>query len=129
MITFDNEGGLWGGFIYYPNSTVPQHVKAFVDFVDNIEKDPYASQILFTAYSPIGSAGEIVIFTSPVYTKPVERPPIYDEFLAIPGNISNALSVGISNISHLIGQIDTSAKFRCVYHTPITILLSCGIHD
>ncbi|GME49777.1 FAD binding domain containing protein [Neofusicoccum parvum] len=53
MMTFENGGDLWGGFIYYDNSTAEQHVKAFTHFVDKIESDPNASNILFTATSPI----------------------------------------------------------------------------
>ncbi|KAL1614226.1 hypothetical protein SLS56_012166 [Neofusicoccum ribis] len=118
MMTFENGGDLWGGFVYYDNSTAEQHVKAFTHFVDKIESDPNASNILFTATSPVSSAGEIIFLTSPVYTKPVERPPIYDELLAIPGNLTNfTTTVGIRNMSTLVGTVQPASGFRQIFRT------------
>ncbi|KAF4539823.1 FAD binding domain containing protein [Lasiodiplodia theobromae] len=109
METFDNNGLLWGGLLQYPSSTMPQHVKAFTHFTDNVEKDPNASTIMFVSFNS-EETGDIGIFNSHVYTEPVVQPPAYDEFNAIPGKIFDTSR--ITNMSDLVAEVPLETGWR-----------------
>lgn len=107
--TFPNEL-IWGGIVLYPNSTAPQQFDAFVNFGPNINDDPYASVIVINAY--LGATNSNIIMNAYEYTKPVAAPPIFDEFLAIQGNISSTMR--FANMSSLAEEFANPKTFRFV---------------
>lgn len=109
METFDNNGLLWGGLLQYPSSTLSQHVKAFTHFTDNVENDPNASTIMFVSFNS-EDPGDIGVFDSHVYTKPVVQPPAYDEYNAIPGKIFDTSR--ITNMSDLVAEVPIETGWR-----------------
>ncbi|OMP83765.1 Bifunctional solanapyrone synthase [Diplodia seriata] len=111
MEVFDNHGELWGGLLQYPSSTMSQHAKAFTRFTDNIETDPNASTIMYTSFNS-EDPGDVAIFDGHVYTKPVVRPPSYDEYYAIPGVMFD--TTRITNMSDLVAEVPIENGWRCV---------------
>lgn len=112
LTTFPNEG-LWGGIVTYPNTTASQQFDAFVKFGPNINKDPYASVIVINGYL---SATNANIFENAYeYSKPEPRPAIFDDFLAIPGNLSDTMR--IANMSSLAEEFANPTTFRVLFLT------------
>ncbi|KAL0262829.1 hypothetical protein SLS55_001803 [Diplodia seriata] len=109
MEVFDNHGELWGGLLQYPSSTMSQHAKAFTRFTDNIETDPNASTIMYTSFNS-EDPGDVAIFDGHVYTKPVVRPPSYDEYYAIPGVMFD--TTRITNMSDLVAEVPIENGWR-----------------
>lgn len=107
--TFEAED-LWGGLVSYPYSTAARQIQALVDFTNNLVNDPYASAIVFFQDSFLSN--ETAIISVYDYTKPVVRPPIYDEFLAIPGNLSD--TTRIANLSDIVNELAQPDGFRYV---------------
>lgn len=99
---------LWGGAVVYPNDTTPAQLKALKNFGDKIEGDPYGSAIGIWQYTT--QLGATIVLNAYDYTKPVVAPPVYDEFLAIPGNISS--SMRLTNMSDLTEELEQPAGYR-----------------
>ena len=107
---------LWGGTAFYDNTTVPKQIKAFVNFVDSIEKDPYGSLIFNWVYTP--ATKQIQIENLYEYTKPfanntTEYPPAFTEFAPtspIGPPLTNTLRV--ANLSSLTGELNSPANLR-----------------
>jgi hypothetical protein len=78
---------MWGGLVIYPNTTIQDHFKALINFSNNMEKDNKASAIVMPVYQ--SSVGTDLILNAYDYSAPVVRPAAFDEFLAIPGNVSD----------------------------------------
>jgi FAD/FMN-containing dehydrogenase len=57
-LTALESGDIWGRVILYPSSTIPDQITAFVNFTDNINRDPYGSLITFWTYK---SATDITV--------------------------------------------------------------------
>jgi hypothetical protein len=105
--TFDyNE--MWGGLVIYPNTTIQDHFKALINFSNNIDKSSLGSAIVMPVYQ--SSAGADLILNAYDYAEPTPRPAAYDEFLAIPGNISD--STGIRNMSSLAAELAGATTSR-----------------
>ncbi len=98
----------WGGVVSYPFSTLPQQLKALVDFTNNLINDPKGSAIVFLQTSFLSN--ETAVINAYDYTKPVARAPAYDEFLAIPGNTSD--STRIANLSDIVAELTQPAGYR-----------------
>ncbi|KAF2844870.1 FAD-binding domain-containing protein [Plenodomus tracheiphilus IPT5] len=64
------------------------HFKALVDFSEAIDKNPKASAIVMPVYQ--SAAGADMILKAYEYAEPVVRPAAFDDFLAIPGNVSDS---------------------------------------
>ena len=60
---------LRGGTAFYDAATVPKQIEAFVQFVDDIEKDPYGSLIFNWVYIP--ASKQIQIENLYEYTRPL----------------------------------------------------------
>lgn len=99
---------LWGGAVVYLNDTTPAQLKALKNFGDNIESDPYGSAIGIWQYT--SQAGATIVLNAYDYTKPEVAPAAYDEFLAIPGNISS--SMRLTNMSDLTAELEQPAGYR-----------------
>ncbi|KAK7530740.1 uncharacterized protein J3D65DRAFT_639400 [Phyllosticta citribraziliensis] len=105
--TFDREN-VWGGIVGYPISTAGLHSKALVNFGEKLADDPYASTIMILLYH--SARGFPFIANAYEYTKPVERPPIFDEFMAIPGNFSSTMR--ITNMTDITEELEQPVGFR-----------------
>lgn len=99
---------LWGGAVVCANDTTPAQLKALKNFGDKIEGDPYGSAIGIWQYTT--QLGATIVLNAYDYTKPVVAPPVYDEFLAIPGNISS--SMRLTNMSDLTEELEQPAGYR-----------------
>lgn len=113
---FDYEG-LWGGLVVYPQSTIQTQFNALINFVNNIDKDPYAAAIVMPVYQ--SAVGADLILNAYDYTKPVPRPAAYNEFLAIPGNISD--STRITSMSSLAIELEGKPTSRYVETLLLTL--------
>ena len=107
---------LWGGTTLYDNSTIPKQIEAFVQFTDNVDKDPYGSLIMVWTYAI--AANEVVVENLYEYTKPfannaTEYPPAFSGFAPtspIGPPMNNTLRV--ANLSSLTGELDSPANLR-----------------
>lgn len=95
----------------YPADTAQQQISAFVNFNNRIKDDPYASAIDIWQYS--SETGKSLIMNAYEYTKPVAAAPIFDEYLKIPGNISD--SMRMTNMTSLSEELEQPEGLRyCV---------------
>jgi len=113
---------LWGGAVVYPNDTTPAQLKALKNFGDKIESDPYGSAIGIWQYTT--QLGATIVLNAYDYTKAEVAPPTYDEFLAIPGNISS--SMRLTNMSDLTAELEQPAGYRyeLTTHSSLTFALT-----
>ncbi|KAF2136381.1 uncharacterized protein K452DRAFT_353972 [Aplosporella prunicola CBS 121167] len=109
MFAFERTN-LWGGIVAYPSSTIPQHIKALVNF--DTKKDPHASVIFMLAHD--STTKQTMVVNTYEYTKPVARAPIFNDFLAIQ-NISD--STRITNMTDLTVEIENSFAYRHMFVT------------
>ena len=86
------QGQLWGGFIAYPSSTVPQQLSAFGKFMHSARIDPHAEIICAIGY--VAAYKSVVVSTGLHYTKPVANPPIFQPFTAIQPQLKNTMRIG-----------------------------------
>lgn len=100
--------GMWGGLVIYPESTIQDHFKALINFSNNLDKNPKGAAIVMPVYQ--SSAGADLILNAYDYAEPTPRPAAYDEFLAIPGNISD--TTGIRNMSSLAAELAGATTHR-----------------
>jgi FAD/FMN-containing dehydrogenase len=107
--------GMWGGLVIYPNTTIQDHFKALTNFSNNMDKDNKASVIVMPMYQ--SSVGADLILNAYDYAAPVVRPAAFNEFLAIPGNVSD--STAITNMSNLAGAL-AGATTHSVYFGTLT---------
>ncbi|KAK8209488.1 FAD binding domain-containing protein [Phyllosticta capitalensis] len=111
--TFEREP-IWGGVVAYPVETADLHTKALVNFGEKLADDPYASAIVILLFE--SHIGFPMVGNAYEYTKPIERPPpIFDEFLAIPGNFSS--SMRITNMTDLTEELEKPKGFRWKFLT------------
>jgi len=108
------QGDLWAGsetFIY-SNDTSTSLNNAFFWLNTNGPSDPFAQVIL--AYAYVQSLDTYVIVSDLQYGKPVEHPPILQNFTATPGAISSTLR--ITNLPDLTIEFNNSTPggFRSV---------------
>jgi FAD/FMN-containing dehydrogenase len=89
--------GMWGGLVAYPEETIQDHFRALVNFINKIDKNPKASAIVTAVYQ--SRIGAVLAMNFYDFAAPVARASAYDEFLAIPGNLSD--STGFRNLSSL----------------------------
>ena len=86
------QGQLWGGFIAYPSSTVPQQLSAFQSFMQSAKSDPYAEIICAIGY--VGAFKSVVVSVGLHYTKAVMNPPIFEPFMAIQPQLNDTMRIG-----------------------------------
>lgn len=112
LVTFSTDG-LWGGTVFYPDSTTSKHLQAFENFANNVESDPFASTISIWQYASDRDSN--LVFQSFVYTKPVEYPAAFDDFFSIKPEISN--SMRITTISNLTSELGVPSGQRELFMT------------
>lgn len=102
--------GLWGGLVTYPISTIEAQFKALVNFADNVKQNIKGAAIVIVTYH--STVGEDRVLNCYDYAEPTVRPAAYDEFLTIPGNLSD--STGLRNMSSLAQELVGSTTSRPV---------------
>ena len=107
---------LWGGTTIYDNTTIPKQIEAFVQFADNVEKDPYASLIMLWTYvaaQKLLTVENLYEYTKPFANNATEYPPAFSEFAPtspIGPPLTNTLRV--ANLSSLTGELNSPANLR-----------------
>ena len=91
-------GDFWGGFIFYPGSTIPQQLAAFNNFMDPTKFDPYAEMIYAIGYEAATSS--FLVSNGMYYTKPDANAPIFRPFISIQPQLGS--TTRISNISDFV---------------------------
>lgn len=128
MTRFDfvafKQGDLWGGLAIYDNTTVKpqQHLKALVDFTNNVAKHPFGSLIVLWSY--MKSTDSVTFLNLYEYTGnvtglglgPTKFPsPEFDDFAPsspIGPPVVNTLRV--ANLSSLTGELNSPPELRLV---------------
>ncbi|UPX19195.1 uncharacterized protein EKO05_0009464 [Ascochyta rabiei] len=101
---------MWGGLVVYPETTVQDQFEALINFSNNVDKNPKSAAIVMPVYqSNISSSLILNVYD---HAEPVIRPAAYDEFLAIPGNISDLTA--LTNMSDLAAALTapTTSRFH-----------------
>ncbi|KAH6637692.1 hypothetical protein C7974DRAFT_374351 [Boeremia exigua] len=83
--------GMWGGLVSYPEATIQDQFKALVNFADNMNENPKSAVIVMPFYS--SSIDNHLILNAYDHAEPVVRPSAYNDFLAIPGNMSDTTAL------------------------------------
>ncbi len=86
------QGQLWGGFIAYPSSTIPQQLSAFGSFMQSAKSDPYAEIICAIGY--VAAYKSVVVSIRLHYAEPIANPPIFRPFTAIQPQLKNTMRIG-----------------------------------
>jgi FAD/FMN-containing dehydrogenase len=105
--TFPYEG-MWGGLVTYPNTTVETQFEALVNFANKMDEDVNGAVIVIPCYLSVVGADQVL--NTYDYARPTIRPAAYDEFMAIPGNISD--TTGLRNMSSLAEEFKGATTHR-----------------
>jgi FAD/FMN-containing dehydrogenase len=100
--------GMWGGLVTYLSTTIDAQFKALVNFADSMDKHVKGAVIVMPAY--LSAVGIDLVANAYDYADPVAKPPAYDEFMAIPGNISD--TTGLKNMSTLAKELEQPNTYR-----------------
>lgn len=99
------QGQFLGGWIFYDETTIPQHLQAFNDFMDPANFDPYASVIQSFVYEP--TYGIQLVSMGMEYALPETDPVALQPFLNISGQIQSTM-----RISNLLEFVEEEAAFQ-----------------
>ncbi|KAH3910623.1 hypothetical protein HBI56_190410 [Parastagonospora nodorum] len=105
--------GMWGGLVTYLSTTIDAQFKALANFANNMDKDVKGAVIVMPAY--MSAVGIDLVANTYDYADPVVKPPAYDEFMAIPGNISDA--TGLKNMSTLAKELEQPNTYSVYFGT------------
>ncbi|KAF1928846.1 FAD binding domain-containing protein [Didymella exigua CBS 183.55] len=105
--------GMWGGLVVYPETTIQDQFKALIKFSNNVDKNVKSSAIVMPVYQ--SSVGADLILNAYDHAEPVVRPAAFDEFLAIPGNVSD--STAVTNMSDLAAALEGSTTSSVYFGT------------
>jgi FAD/FMN-containing dehydrogenase len=100
--------GMWGGLVTYLSTTIDAQFKALANFANNMDKHVKGAVIVMPAY--MSAVGIDLVANTYDYADPVVKPPAYDEFMAIPGNVSDA--TGLKNMSTLAKELEQPNTYR-----------------
>ncbi|KAJ5423850.1 FAD-binding type 2 [Penicillium cf. griseofulvum] len=103
---------LWGGIVTYDNSTTLQHLEAGHEFINNLEKDQYASWIGMWEYLSV--TDQNMVANALEYTTPVPYPPALNSFTAIANTSS---SMRVTNLWNLTEELGQASGYRDVFVT------------
>ncbi|RFU81867.1 oxidoreductase, fad-binding [Trichoderma arundinaceum] len=111
------QGQLWGGALFHSLETIDENLKAFVDFASAEDYDEYASLITSFGFAAGRGAG---IVNNVEYTKPVEKPPVFEPFLKIPSVMSTMRVASMADISKEQGAFSPYGMRQFVLQTTHT---------
>ncbi|KAJ5952345.1 uncharacterized protein N7479_010758 [Penicillium vulpinum] len=103
---------LWGGIVTYDNSTTLKHLEAGHKFINNIEKDPYASWIGMWEYLSV--TDQNMVANALEYTTPVAYPAAFDSFTTIANTSS---SMRVANLWNLTQELGQASGYRDIFVT------------
>lgn len=115
LVTFD-QGLLWSASIYNPISTIDDQAKIFAKLAAAENYDENASFITGFGYSQ--SQGLTIIDNELVYTKPVENPSYYEEFLSLPSLFSSSSLVNMTTLAQQGATLLPPGVAQCVTPFP-----------
>ncbi|KAJ9321966.1 CAZyme family AA7 [Paecilomyces variotii] len=96
LTTFE-QGNVWAATVYNDLSLVDEVIAEFVKLNSPTAYDEYASLITAFGYS---QARDLAVISSNLeYTKPVENPPVYEAYLALPSLMSKSEITNLTNLS------------------------------
>lgn len=102
--------GMWGGLVIYPETTIQDQFKALINFSNNVDKNLKSTVIVMPGY--LSSIDTDLVLNAYDHTEPVVRPATFDEFLAIPGNISDTTTLtNMSNLAAALAGSTTSSVY------------------
>lgn len=104
---------LWGGVVQYNKTTGPQQIDAYVNWTANLNNFTQGSAILFWSYQP--SLKDIIIIEAYDDTTGAVAASGYDEFLAIPNNLSSTLR--IASHLELTNELEQPTGYRDIWFT------------
>lgn len=118
----DHVDSRWGGLVVYPQTHVEDHFKALVNFANNIPQNPKGAAIVMPVYQ--STVGANLILNAYDYAEPVARPAAYDEFFAIPNNVSD--TTGLRDMSSLAEELaghntHRQVKFEAIWYQKLII--------
>lgn len=111
------QGLLWGGVAFYDNTTIPAQMEAFVEFTNDLAKDPYGSLIFNWVYFPSVSdqvqLQNIYEYTGKFQNNLTTYPPAF-------ANFSNTSAIGppltstlrLANLTSLTTELNGPANVR-----------------
>ncbi|KAF2177769.1 FAD binding domain-containing protein [Zopfia rhizophila CBS 207.26] len=100
-----SEPNIFGGLVGYDLSKGQEVVDAYINFAENIQKDPYSSVVFWWYYNR--EAGEMVLVACLDNSANQIKPPAMDKFLSIDGIISSTLrSATMGNITRELAGDD-----------------------
>lgn len=104
---------LWGGVVQYNKTTGPQQIDAYVNWTANLNNFTQGSAIMFWTYQP--ALKDIIIIDAFDDTTGAVAASGFDQFLAIPNNLSSSLRVA----SHLELTVELAqpAGYRDIWFT------------
>lgn len=94
--TFD-QGLVWAATLYNPLSVIDDQVKIFASLAAPENYDENASFITGFGYS--AAQGVAIINNNLVYTKPVENPPYYKDFLSLPSLLTSSETISMTALA------------------------------
>lgn len=96
LTTFE-QGNLWAATVYNDLSLVDDVIAQFVNINSPTAYDEFASLITTFGYSQ--AQGLAVISSNLEYTKPIENPPVYEGYLALPSLMSKSQITNMTSLS------------------------------
>jgi FAD/FMN-containing dehydrogenase len=77
---------VWGGMAFLPKQVIPAATDALVAFADNVPNDPDSNLVAMFTHMP--DFKDVVVATLYTNVAGIERPPAYDQWLALPEILS-----------------------------------------
>ncbi|KAH6605697.1 oxidoreductase [Trichoderma cornu-damae] len=108
------QGQIWGGSLFHSLETIDDSLGAFHDFASSEGYDEYAS--LITSFSFAAGRGAGVV-NSVEYTKPVEKPPVFEPFLKIPSAMNTMRLASMADIAKEQGSFSPNGMRQFVLQT------------
>jgi hypothetical protein len=96
---------IWGGgAIMIPSLVMPRAVHNFVDFTNNIQYDPDSNLIFMLGHLSSAQEPNVVIATLYANMAGVEKPPIFERFLAFPEALTTYKKTTITDLLTITAQ-------------------------
>ncbi|WDK19468.1 FAD binding domain-containing protein [Colletotrichum graminicola] len=88
---------VWGGKLYYDLESGPQVIDAFVDFVENVQKDENSSSIVYWGYVPAN--GGMFLNAAIQNTLAEVAPPVFDGYYTAGSIIRDTTKVALMSVA------------------------------
>lgn len=88
---------VWGGMAFLPKDVIPAATDALVAFTDNVANDPDSNLVAMFTHMP--DFKSVVVATLYANVAGVERPPAYDNWLALPEILNTVKMTSVSEMA------------------------------